>query len=145
MNYTKHEMLNKALEAFGDLGDDEELGPADWPTVKRYITSLNDVGGEPVHPHTSSENGDNVDHMHLKDIRVRLLNGENVTSQFWGKYILFVICSVSFGLFASIIVCFAAWSLISSGMSTSSDSCLKSYSLCSKMLVFNLDCCFEKC
>ncbi|XP_047250234.1 sodium/hydrogen exchanger 8 [Capsicum annuum] len=81
LNYTKHEMLNKALEAFGDLGDDEELGPADWPTVKRYITSLNDVGGEPVHPHTSSENGDNVDHMHLKDIRVRLLNG--VQAAYW--------------------------------------------------------------
>ncbi|CAN4113887.1 unnamed protein product [Withania somnifera] len=44
LNYTKYEMLNRALEAFGDLGDDEELGPADWPTVKRYITSLNDVG-----------------------------------------------------------------------------------------------------
>ncbi|PHT60416.1 Sodium/hydrogen exchanger 7 [Capsicum baccatum] len=81
LNYTKHEMLNKALEAFGDLGDDEELGPTDWPTVKRYITSLNDVGGEPVHPHTSSENGDNVDHMHLKDIRVRLLNG--VQAAYW--------------------------------------------------------------
>ncbi|KAF3678812.1 Sodium/hydrogen exchanger 7 [Capsicum annuum] len=52
LNYTKYKMLNKALEAFGDLGDDEELGRADWPTVKRYINSLNDVGGEPVHPHT---------------------------------------------------------------------------------------------
>ncbi|KAM3327714.1 hypothetical protein P3S68_033763 [Capsicum galapagoense] len=35
LNYTKYKMLNKALEAFGDLGDDEELGRADWPTVKR--------------------------------------------------------------------------------------------------------------
>ncbi|XP_049403830.1 sodium/hydrogen exchanger 8 [Solanum stenotomum] len=81
LNYTKYEMLNKALEAFGDLGDDEELGPADWPTVKRYITSLNDVEGEPVHPHTSSENDDNVDHMHLEDIRIRLLNG--VQAAYW--------------------------------------------------------------
>ncbi|KAM0854257.1 hypothetical protein ACQ4PT_050536 [Festuca glaucescens] len=30
LNYTRHEMLNKALDAFGDLRDDEELGPADW-------------------------------------------------------------------------------------------------------------------
>ncbi|PHT24893.1 Sodium/hydrogen exchanger 8 [Capsicum baccatum] len=81
LNYTKYKMLNKALEAFGDLGDDEELGRADWPTVKRYINSLNDVGGEPVHPHSSSENGDNVDHMHLKDIRIRLLNG--VQAAYW--------------------------------------------------------------
>lgn len=84
-------MLNKALEAFGDLGDDEELGPADWPTVKRYITSLNDVAGEPVHPHTSTENDDNLDHMNLKDIRIRLLNGENITLSSGEKYILFVI------------------------------------------------------
>ncbi|MCD7454418.1 Son of sevenless 1 [Datura stramonium] len=81
LNYTKYEMLNKALEAFGDLGDDEELGPADWPTVKRYITSLNDVGVERMHPHTSSENDGNVDHMHLKDIRIRLLNG--VQAAYW--------------------------------------------------------------
>ncbi|KAK4400149.1 Sodium/hydrogen exchanger 7 [Sesamum angolense] len=68
-------MLNKALEAFGDLGDDEELGPADWPTVKRYIKSLNDVDSEQVHPHSSSANDDNLDNMNLKDIRVRFLNG----------------------------------------------------------------------
>lgn len=69
-------MLNKALEAFGDLGDDEELGPADWPTVRMYISSLNDVVGEQVHPHTSSGDTDNLDHMNLKDIRVRFLNGK---------------------------------------------------------------------
>lgn len=69
-------MLKKALEAFGDLGDDEELGPADWPTVKRYITSLNDVDGEQMHPHSSSENDDSPNHMNLKDIRVRFLNGK---------------------------------------------------------------------
>nr|QBF58650.1 plasmalemma Na+/H+ antiporter [Lycium ruthenicum] len=81
LNYTKYEMLNKALEAFGDLGDDEELGPADWPTVKKYITCLDDVGGEPVHPHTADDDDDNVDHMHLKDIRIRLLNG--VQAAYW--------------------------------------------------------------
>lgn len=68
-------MLNKALEAFGDLGDDEELGPADWLTVKRYITSLNNVEGERSHPHNASESNDCVIHMNLKDIRVRILNG----------------------------------------------------------------------
>ncbi|XP_020547393.1 sodium/hydrogen exchanger 7 isoform X2 [Sesamum indicum] len=81
LNYTKYEMLNKALEAFGDLGDDEELGPADWPTVKRYIKSLNDVDSEQVHPHSSSENDGNLDNMNLKDIRVRFLNG--VQAAYW--------------------------------------------------------------
>ncbi|CAA3027240.1 sodium hydrogen exchanger 8 isoform X1 [Olea europaea subsp. europaea] len=80
LEYTKYEMLNKALEAFGDLGDDEELGPADWPTVKRYIACLHDLDGEQVHPH-SSENDDNIDHMNLKDIRVRFLNG--VQASYW--------------------------------------------------------------
>ncbi|KAL2557784.1 Sodium/hydrogen exchanger 7 [Forsythia ovata] len=82
LNYTKYEMLNKALEAFGDLGDDEELGPADWPTVKRYIASLNDLEGEQVHPHSFSERDDNFDHTNLKDIRVRFLNG--VQASYWG-------------------------------------------------------------
>lgn len=68
-------MLNKALEAFGDLGDDEELGPADWPTVKKYIASLNNVEGGPVHPHSGTES-DNLDDMNLEDIRIRLLNGK---------------------------------------------------------------------
>lgn len=79
LNYTKYEMLKKALEAFGDLGDDEELGPADWPTVKRYITSLNDVDGEQIHPHSPSD--DNPHHMNLKDTRVRFLNG--VQAAYW--------------------------------------------------------------
>ncbi|CAN6727945.1 unnamed protein product [Malus baccata var. baccata] len=81
LEYTKYEMLNKALEAFGDLGDDEELGPADWPTVKRYIASLNDIDTEPVHPHKASES-DNDPHLtNLKDIRKRLLNG--VQAAYW--------------------------------------------------------------
>lgn len=76
MEYTKYEMLNEALDAFGDLGDDEELGPVDWPTVKRYITSLNDVEGERVHPHSVSGDDNKLDSMNLKDIRIRLLNGK---------------------------------------------------------------------
>lgn len=67
-------MLDKALKAFRDLGDDEELGPADWPTVKGYITSLGDVEGG-VHPYIVSENIDVLDPMDMKDIRIRLLNG----------------------------------------------------------------------
>ncbi|XP_021292890.1 sodium/hydrogen exchanger 7 isoform X4 [Herrania umbratica] len=76
LDYTKYEMLNKALEAFEDLGDDEELGPADWPTVKRYIASLNNLEGDRVHPHIA------LDPTNLKDIRIRLLNG--VQSAYWG-------------------------------------------------------------
>ncbi|KAF3430996.1 hypothetical protein FNV43_RR25726 [Rhamnella rubrinervis] len=82
LEYTKYEMLNKALEAFGDLGDDEELGPADWPTVKRYIVSLKNVEGERAHPHNASESDNNLDHMNLKDIRIRILNG--VQAAYWG-------------------------------------------------------------
>ncbi|KAK7399871.1 hypothetical protein VNO78_11065 [Psophocarpus tetragonolobus] len=81
LDFTKYEMLNKALEAFGELGDDEELGPADWPTVKRYISCLNDIEGERVHPHGAPENDSNLDCMNLKDIRVRFLNG--VQSAYW--------------------------------------------------------------
>nr|XP_015893989.2 sodium/hydrogen exchanger 7-like isoform X1 [Ziziphus jujuba var. spinosa] len=81
VDYTKHEMLNKALEAFGNLGDDEELGPADWSTVKRYIASLNNVEGECEHPHNAPNGDNNLDHMNLKDIRIRLLNG--VQAAYW--------------------------------------------------------------
>ncbi|XP_076893552.1 sodium/hydrogen exchanger 8-like [Bidens hawaiensis] len=80
LEYTKYEMMSKALEAFGDLADDEELGPADWPTVKKYITSLQDSEGERIHPHTGSEDN-NVEHMHLSDIRIRFLNG--VQAAYW--------------------------------------------------------------
>uniref|UniRef100_A0A0E0BVT5 Cyclic nucleotide-binding domain-containing protein n=1 Tax=Oryza glumipatula TaxID=40148 RepID=A0A0E0BVT5_9ORYZ len=83
LNYTKYEMLNKALEAFCDLRDDEELGPpADWVTVKKYITCLNDLDDEPVHPHAVSDRNDRMHTMNLRDIRVRLLNG--VQAAYWG-------------------------------------------------------------
>lgn len=75
MDYTKYEMLNTAFKTFGDLGDDEELGPVDWPTVKRYIRCLNDLEGVPMHPHSASETGDSLDPTNLRDIRIRLLNG----------------------------------------------------------------------
>ncbi|KAG2707630.1 hypothetical protein I3760_05G156300 [Carya illinoinensis] len=83
LGYTKYEMLNKALEAFGELGDDEELGPADWPTVKRYITSLNNLEGESVQPYGASEDDDNnLNLANLNDIRIRMLNG--VQAAYWG-------------------------------------------------------------
>ena len=74
LEYTKYDLLNKALQAFEDLRDDEELGPADWPTVENYILSLKDSEGEQVHPHSDSKTG-NLDHTSLKDIRIRFLNG----------------------------------------------------------------------
>lgn len=91
LDYTKYEMLNKALEAFGDLGEDEELGPADWPTVKRYIASLNNIEGEPVHPHAPEEDN-NLDQLNLKDIRVRLLNGKLINMfAFYSTHVLYPI------------------------------------------------------
>jgi hypothetical protein len=68
-------MLNKALEAFGELREDEELGPAEWDTVKKHITCLNDLDNDPEHPHDVDDNDDHVRTMNLRDIRVRLLNG----------------------------------------------------------------------
>ncbi|KAK9118129.1 hypothetical protein Scep_016222 [Stephania cephalantha] len=81
LEYAKYEMMNKAREAFDDLGDDEELGPADWHTVKRYIRSLNHLEGAQPHPHDVPESDNNIHAMNLKDIRVRLLNG--VQAAYW--------------------------------------------------------------
>ncbi|KAF9623417.1 hypothetical protein IFM89_003001 [Coptis chinensis] len=82
LEYTRYEMMNKALDAFGDLGDDEELGPSDWPTVKGYISCLNNMEGERVHPHAVAESENHLDALNLKDIRIRLLNG--VQAAYWG-------------------------------------------------------------
>ncbi|GAB2283487.1 Son of sevenless 1 [Dionaea muscipula] len=81
MEFTKYEMLNKALEAFGDLGEDEELGPADWPTVKRYIKSLPNIDDERVNPDNGSESHTSLHSLSLSDIRIRLLNG--VQAAYW--------------------------------------------------------------
>nr|GEX58850.1 putative plasma membrane Na(+) /H(+) antiporter [Tanacetum cinerariifolium] len=77
MDFTKYEMMSKALEAFGDLVDGEELGPADWPTVKKYTRCLHDAG-ECNYPHTALEN---VECMHLADIRIQFLHG--VQAAYW--------------------------------------------------------------
>jgi len=81
LKYTRYEMLNKALEAFGELRDDEELGPADWATVKKHITCLNDLDDDPEHPHDVDDEDDHVHTMNIRDIRVRLLNG--VQASYW--------------------------------------------------------------
>nr|BAK23260.1 Na+/H+ antiporter [Puccinellia tenuiflora] len=81
LKYTRYEMQNKAREAFGDLRDDEELGPADWVTVKKYITCLNNLEDEQAHPHDAPDKDENVHTMNLRDTRVRLLNG--VQAAYW--------------------------------------------------------------
>ena len=40
LDFTRQEMEEHALKTFADIGDDEELGPADWSTVNRYLTCL---------------------------------------------------------------------------------------------------------
>ncbi|XP_047088764.1 sodium/hydrogen exchanger 8-like isoform X3 [Lolium rigidum] len=77
LNYTRHEMLNKALDAFGDLRDDEELGSADWVIVKKYITCLSNL--EDGRVHLDADKHDHIYMMNLTDIRVRLLNGVQAT------------------------------------------------------------------
>ncbi|KAI3997205.1 hypothetical protein MKX01_009049 [Papaver californicum] len=56
LEHTRHEMMNKALEAFGGLEDDEELGPIEWHTVKKYLSCLNNLEEDHVHPHSGSNN-----------------------------------------------------------------------------------------
>nr|ACF05808.1 Na+/H+ antiporter protein [Limonium gmelinii] len=81
LEFTKYEMHKKALEAFGDPGEDEDLGPADWPTVKKYLKCLDNVEGERLQLHDAAEPGDTLDPMSLADIRVRLLSG--VQAAYW--------------------------------------------------------------
>ena len=83
LEFAKYDMHTKALEAFGELGDDEELGPADWTTIRKYVTCLPDLpeNGRPTHPHgpPSSEaaaEGEHVRQQQLQDTRIRFLNGK---------------------------------------------------------------------
>ncbi|KAI3954801.1 hypothetical protein MKW98_002907 [Papaver atlanticum] len=83
LEHTRHEMMNKALEAFGGLEDDEELGPAEWHTVRKYLSCLNNnLEEDHMHPHSVSKNESNIDAKNLKDTRVRLLIG--VQAAYWG-------------------------------------------------------------
>ncbi|KAF3611467.1 hypothetical protein DY000_02045320 [Brassica cretica] len=70
LEYTKFEMMNTAFKAFENLGDDEELGSADWHTVIAHIPSLKNLQGEQVDPHDGCEAG-NVDPRNIMDIRVQ--------------------------------------------------------------------------
>ncbi|GLJ39011.1 hypothetical protein SUGI_0795200 [Cryptomeria japonica] len=83
LDYTRYEMNNKALEAYGELGEDEELGPVDWPSVVKHISCLNALEeGEQPHPHDIPPNENEMHKMHMIDTRVRLLNG--VQAAYWG-------------------------------------------------------------
>ncbi|KAH9316487.1 hypothetical protein KI387_025114, partial [Taxus chinensis] len=85
LEYTMYEMKDKALEAFGELGEDEELGPVDWPSVVKHITCLktSEEGEQPhPHPHDISQHENDLHKMHMLDTRVRLLNG--VQAAYWG-------------------------------------------------------------
>ncbi|EOA37585.1 hypothetical protein CARUB_v10011936mg [Capsella rubella] len=80
LEYTKCEMMNTALKAFENLGDDEELGSADWPTVTRHVSSLKDLDGGKVNPYNEYEAG-NLDPIKIMDMRIRFLNG--VQAAYW--------------------------------------------------------------
>ncbi|XP_010496350.1 PREDICTED: sodium/hydrogen exchanger 8 isoform X1 [Camelina sativa] len=80
LEYTKCEMVNTALKAFENLGDDEELGSANWPTVTRHVTSLKDLEGGQANPHKGYEAG-NLDPTNIMDMRIRFLNG--VQAAYW--------------------------------------------------------------
>ena len=78
LEYTKYEMNLKALEAFEDLGEDEELGPAEWEVVKKYVSCLTTTG-PPSHPHATENSVMEIHGNQLQDIRLRLLNGRLFT------------------------------------------------------------------
>lgn len=84
LEYVKHEMHNKAKEAFGELGEDYELGPADWNTIRKYVTCLPEQHEIPPHPHGPQlpvplsfalPDGEH-NKQRMLDTRVRFLNGK---------------------------------------------------------------------
>ncbi|VYS46087.1 unnamed protein product [Arabidopsis thaliana] len=80
LEYTKFEMMKTALKAFENLGDDEELGSADWHTVIRHISSLKDLEGRQLNPHNGYEAG-SLDPTNMMDMRIRFLKG--VQAAYW--------------------------------------------------------------
>ncbi|KAJ7546491.1 hypothetical protein O6H91_08G041700 [Diphasiastrum complanatum] len=82
VEYVQHEMNNRALDLFGELGEDEEFGPADWSTVRNYISCLNYFTQEEtvIHPHEAST-VEGLYNMQLQDTRLRFLNG--VQAAYW--------------------------------------------------------------
>lgn len=75
LEYTKYEMNLKAVEAFENLGEDEELGPAEWHIVTKYISCLATTE-PPSHPHVTQSSVVEVHGNQLQDTRLRLLNGK---------------------------------------------------------------------
>ncbi|CAN1226981.1 Sodium/hydrogen exchanger 7 [Linum grandiflorum] len=75
LEHTKHAAMDKALEAFGKLGDDIELGQIYWATVKDYITIFKKNNGENVQTHSTSDAYIDPNTTNLKEIRAFLLNG----------------------------------------------------------------------
>lgn len=80
LEYTKYEMNIKALEAFEELEEDEELGPAEWQTVTKYISCLT-TAERPIHPHEMENHVTEIQKNQLQDTRLRLLNG--VQAAYW--------------------------------------------------------------
>jgi hypothetical protein len=79
LEFAKHEMRSKALEAFEELGEDEELGPADWSTIRKFVTCLPEEDERPEHPHAPASfalpDGEHR-RQQMQDTRIRFLNCE---------------------------------------------------------------------
>lgn len=108
VDYTRYEMNNKALEAFRELGEDEELGQADWTSVVKYITCLATEEGNQMHPHAISINENEQQRMHMQDTRLRLLNGKTtIPSVCIGNIILMFL--IHFNIKEEEILMFTIW------------------------------------
>ncbi|BBN12428.1 Na+:H+ antiporter [Marchantia polymorpha subsp. ruderalis] len=83
LEYVRHEMYSKALESFGELGEDEDLGPAEWSTVCKYVSCLQQHPDTRAltHPHDASVSGEESRNLILQDTRMRFLNG--VQAAYW--------------------------------------------------------------
>lgn len=82
LEHVKHEMHRKAQEAFGELGEDYELGPADWNTIRKYVTCLPEQHENPGHgsqlsvPLSFALPDGEHNKQRMLDTRVRFLNGK---------------------------------------------------------------------
>ncbi|KAG0600449.1 hypothetical protein M758_11G035100 [Ceratodon purpureus] len=84
LEVAKHEMHSKALEAFEELGEDEELGPADWSTIRKFVTCLPEENKLRENPHLAPSFAlpDGEHHrQQMLDTRMRFLNG--VQAAYW--------------------------------------------------------------
>ncbi|EFJ32010.1 hypothetical protein SELMODRAFT_267115 [Selaginella moellendorffii] len=83
LEHVNYEVNSKAAEAFEELGEDEELGPADWPTVRKYISCLNRLPEDEarIHPQDAPTSEGDTRKTQLQDLRLRFLNG--VQAAYW--------------------------------------------------------------